>query len=79
MYYVYILKSGKDGSLYTGLTVNIDKRLVEHNAGLSAYTKSKLPWYMVWHCVFGDKHKAALFEKYLKTASGIAFLRKRLI
>jgi len=79
MYFVYILKSQKDQSLYTGLTINIKKRLVEHNSGVSRYTKTKMPWKLVWCSIFPNQHTAALFEKYLKTASGIAFMRKRLL
>ena len=40
MYYTYILRC-KDGSLYTGITNNVDNRLNKHLAGLGAkYTKS---------------------------------------
>lgn len=79
MYFVYILKSGKDKSFYTGLTTNIKKRVVEHNQGMSSYTKSKLPWQLVWCGIFNNQHTAGLFEKYLKTGSGIAFTRKHLL
>ncbi|OGH69240.1 MAG: hypothetical protein A2754_04175 [Candidatus Magasanikbacteria bacterium RIFCSPHIGHO2_01_FULL_47_8] len=79
MYFVYILKSQKDNTLYTGLTSNIRKRMVEHNNGESRYTKTKMPWKLVWCSIFYEQHTAALFEKYLKTASGIAFIRKRLL
>src|SRR5437870_3698726 len=41
--YVYIL-SCDDGSLYTGWTVDLDKRLESHNSGAGAkYTRSRLP------------------------------------
>jgi putative endonuclease len=33
-YYVYVLRSLKDGSLHVGYTINIEKRLKEHNQGL---------------------------------------------
>ena len=79
MYFVYILQSQQDKSLYTGLTINIKERLKQHNNGLSGYTKSRMPWKLLWCSIFPNEHKAALFEKYLKTASGIAFLRKRLL
>lgn len=42
-YYVYILKC-KNGSLYTGYTNNINRRLDEHNRGTaSKYTRCRLP------------------------------------
>jgi putative endonuclease len=40
-WYVYILECG-DGTLYTGVTVDLDRRLEEHKQGVgSKYTKSK--------------------------------------
>lgn len=45
---VYILKC-RDGSLYTGITTDIDKRLTAHNAGKGAkYTRARLPAELVW-------------------------------
>lgn len=78
-YYVYILLSQKDGSLYVGLTHDIKKRLKEHRDGLGNFTKGHLPYRIVFVSALPDKFIAARFEKYLKTASGKAFIRKRLI
>jgi putative endonuclease len=78
-YFVYLLKSEKDGSIYAGCTSNIEKRLIEHNQGLSRYTASKRPWILEWYCSFFEKTKAFEFEKYLKTSSGKAFSSKRLL
>ena len=40
-YYVYILRCG-DGSLYTGITTDVARRLAEHKAGRGAkYTRSR--------------------------------------
>jgi predicted GIY-YIG superfamily endonuclease len=74
MYFVYILRSQKDKTLYTGFTRNIHKRILEHNQGASGYTKTKMPWKLIWCGIFPNEHRAALFEKYLKSGSGIAFL-----
>ena len=41
--YVYILRCG-DGSLYTGWTIDVQRRLAQHAAGrASRYTRSRLP------------------------------------
>jgi putative endonuclease len=48
MYYVYIIKSTKTGSLYVGYTSNIAKRFKEHNSGKSIYTKKYAPWRLVY-------------------------------
>jgi putative endonuclease len=43
MWYVYILECS-DGTLYTGITTDLDKRLKTHNNGKGAkYTKARLP------------------------------------
>lgn len=53
MYYVYILKCN-DNSLYTGITVNIKKRLEVHNQGkASKYTRARLPV----KCVYTEESK----------------------
>jgi putative endonuclease len=42
--WVYLLRCAGDGSLYTGWTVDLDRRLAAHNAGsASRYTRSRLP------------------------------------
>ena len=38
-----------------------------------------MPWEIIWSASFETQKLATDFEKYLKTASGIAFMRKRLI
>ena len=79
MHYVYILQSLKDKSYYTGLTADVEARLKKHNSGAVEYTSTKRPFKVVWYCCFEDKLKAAHFEKYLKSGSGFALARKRLV
>ena len=45
----------------------------------SAYTRQYAPWELETYTVFKDKKLAQQFEIYLKSQSGRAFLRKRLI
>ena len=64
--YVYILKCS-DGTLYTGWTNNLDRRLAAHNAGTaSKYTRSKRPVEMVWHEQCADKSAALKREAEIK-------------
>jgi len=80
MYYVYILRSKNFlGQIYTGSTSDLKSRLKSHNEGSNKHTYKFRPWKMSWFCAFPTKEKAEAFEKYLKTSSGIAFKRKRLI
>lgn len=45
---VYMLRCG-DGSLYTGVTNNLDRRMATHRAGKGgAYTRSRLPVRLVY-------------------------------
>jgi putative endonuclease len=53
--------------------------MLQHNSGQSKHTSKYKPWRVVWYASFESKQKAEGFEKYLKTASGKAFMNKRLI
>jgi predicted GIY-YIG superfamily endonuclease len=79
MYYVYILRSLKDNSYYTGSTHDPKSRLIKHNSGEVTYTAKKLPWKLVWYCAFPTKKQAVDFEMYLKQGSGFAFAKKHLV
>ncbi len=48
MPFVYLLQC-RDGSLYTGVTTDLARRLAEHAAGRgSRYTRARLPVVLVW-------------------------------
>ncbi len=48
MPFVYILRCGDD-SLYTGIALNVERRLIEHRAGkASRFTRARLPVVLVW-------------------------------
>ena len=80
MYYVYIIRSISDlNHTYIGSSSDIKKRLESHNSGANRHTSKYRPWKIVWYGAFEAQEKAFAFEKYLKSASGIAFRRKRLI
>ncbi len=77
--YVYILRSKKyPDRHYTGLTDTLEKRLCEHNQGKCSHTAKFVPWEVKTAIAFADFQKAVDFEKYLKSASGKAFAKKRL-
>ena len=66
MYYVYILESLVDGDFYKGYTDNYEKRLGEHNSGESRFTRSKMPWRLIFVESFEVKRDALIREKQLK-------------
>lgn len=64
--YVYILLC-KDESLYTGWTVNLEKRIETHNRGkASKYTRGRLPVELVYYEEFEDKIQAQKREYAIK-------------
>ena len=68
---VYIL-SCADGSLYTGITNNIERRLAEHNQNdrvAAAYTRSRRPVELVYEEMQPDRSAAAKREAEIKQMS----------
>jgi putative endonuclease len=67
LYYVYILQC-VDGSYYTGITNDVERRLNEHNEGLDkkAYTYRRRPVEVVYREVFNEVLQAIAWEKKLK-------------
>ena len=66
MNYTYIMRC-RDGSLYTGWTNDLDRRLREHNAGKGAkYTKSRRPVVLVYFEVYDTKEEAMSREYAIK-------------
>ena len=58
-WYLYILRC-KDGTLYTGITTDVDKRFAAHTAGKGAkYTRGRGPLVLLYRETCGD-HSAAL-------------------
>jgi len=66
-YYVYILHC-RDGSYYTGVTNDDERRLTEHGEGLdpSSYTHNRRPVKLVYLADFQDIHEAISWEKKVK-------------
>ncbi|MCB0735273.1 MAG: GIY-YIG nuclease family protein [Flavobacteriales bacterium] len=74
---VYLLRC-VDGTIYTGCSSNLAKRLNDHQNGRVKYTKSLQPIELICVLYFNDRNLAYKFEKYMKSGSGRAF-RRRLI
>ena len=78
MFYVYVLKSQKDGELYIGFTYDIKKRLLKYNTGKVFSTKSRRPLKPIYLEICINKDDAKQREKYLKTGVGKRFIKNRL-
>ena len=63
---VYILRC-KDNTLYTGITIDIKKRLSAHNKGIaSKYTRSRLPVKLITMSGFMNRKEAMRLEIRIK-------------
>lgn len=69
MFYVYVLKSGKDGNAYIGSTNDLQKRLSEHNGAKVASTRSRVPFELVYYEAYKVERDARLRESRLKLRS----------
>ncbi len=79
MYYVYLLKSLSDNTLYIGCTNDLKKRFEEHNKNMSGYTKKHSPWKIVYFEGYCSREDAFNREKSLKrNAQGLRRLKDRL-
>ena len=79
MWFVYILKSVDTNFIYIGSTNDIARRLNEHNDGLSQSTKHYRPYEIAAYIAVKTEEKARKLEKYFKTGSGKAALKKRIL
>ena len=66
MYYVYALKSLKDGKYYFGHTHDPLKRLEKHNTGQVISTKRRRPFHLVGYKEFNARNEASWYEHMLK-------------
>jgi putative endonuclease len=78
MYYVYILYSKKLDKMYTGSTKDLRKRLSQHNAGESGWTKRGVPWKLIYYEASLNEQDAFDREKQLKTGLGKRYVSNRL-
>lgn len=78
MHIAYILESHDRQHWYFGVTNDIQRRITEHNAGKSIHTNKYKPWKLRLMVTFHDRLQAEEFERYLKSHSGRAIMKKHL-
>lgn len=79
MFYVYVLFSKKHHKIYIGQSCDLDKRLEEHNLGLSHYTKTYIPWEIVYKEEHSTRIDALRREKQLKSSEEEILYGRRLL
>jgi len=77
--YVYILKSKNQDWHYIGSTGDLGTRFKSHNEGKNCATKAYAPFKLEAYVAVSTQEKAKKLEKYFKTGSGRAVLKKRIL
>ncbi|HVZ76144.1 MAG TPA: GIY-YIG nuclease family protein [Candidatus Paceibacterota bacterium] len=75
MFWIYVLKSEKFDISYVGSAENIERRLIQHNNGVSKFTKKYRPWKVIYSESYTTRSDALQREKFLKSKSGRKFLK----
>ncbi|MFW6143608.1 MAG: GIY-YIG nuclease family protein [Patescibacteria group bacterium] len=72
IFFVYILRSEKDGNYYTGLTTNLDRRIKEHNKQKSSTisTKARNNFKLVYYEIHKNRNEARKRELFWKSGYG---------
>ena len=78
MFYVYVIESSKNNSLYIGYINDLIKRIKEYNQGLNFSTKPHKPWKCIYYEACLNENDTKRREKYLKTTQGNRLLKRRL-
>ena len=78
MHYVYVLRSAKDGNLYTGYTTDLRQRVADHTAGKAPSTRNRRPVQLIYYEAYLLPKDAKAREVFLKSGYGKRFIRKQL-
>ncbi|MFC2107558.1 GIY-YIG nuclease family protein [Bacteroidota bacterium] len=62
-YFVYIIYSESHDIYYKGISSDAYHRLFEHNKGMAKYTRSRVPWKLVYLEKINDRGKAQIRER----------------
>jgi len=76
-FFVYILRSDRDGSLYVGQTKDLAARVARHNSGRrKTYTGDRGTWTLVHSEEYPSRSEAVARERFLKSCAGAAEKRR---
>jgi putative endonuclease len=76
IYTVYILYSSSLEKYYIGQTNNFESRIHRHNSGHEKFTKSGLPWILIWKNEVSTRSLAMKLEKQIKKRGAKRYLEK---
>jgi putative endonuclease len=78
MFYVYVLRSESDAGFYIGFTMDLRRRLKEHQTGEAFATSYRGPWKLIYYEAYLEEEDALGRERYLKSGGGRRFLKSQL-
>ena len=64
--FVYILASGRNGTLYTGVSADLSRRVWQHREAKKGFTGKYGVTKLVWYQEFAEIDQAILYEKRIK-------------
>ncbi|MBL7700619.1 MAG: GIY-YIG nuclease family protein [Ferruginibacter sp.] len=73
---LYILFSQALNKYYIGSTTDIERRLAEHNRGKEKFTRTGIPWLLVYSEIFEELNQARQREFYIKRMKSKIFIEK---
>jgi putative endonuclease len=79
MFYAYVLKSMRHEYFYKGHCQDLQKRISQHNSGMTESLRPYIPFELVYCETFETEQEAIAREKYFKTAAGRRFLKKKIV
>ena len=79
MFYAYVIKSITKDYFYKGHCENLEKRILEHNSGMTTSIKPYIPFKLIYFEEFELRVDAVKREKYFKTSAGRKFLKDKII
>ena len=77
MFYVYFIKSLKNGDIYVGSCEDLKVRLARHNGGKVKSTKGYRPWKLLGYKEFMTRGEAVKTEKFYKTGQQRELLKEK--
>lgn len=78
MWFVYVLKSLKDGKYYIGSTSDLERRLSQHNRGSNTSTKNRRPLELIYSETYNTEREAVSREFQIKSYKGGQAFKKLL-
>ncbi len=78
MYFAYVLKSIQHDYFYKGHCNDLQKRLQQHNSGMTESIRPYIPFQIIYFEEFVTEKEAIQREKYFKTSAGRRFLKTKM-